>query len=416
MEIDKEFITKIEGHGQLHLDAKKNKVKLEIFEGERLFEGLVVKRPVSEMPWLTSRICGVCPIAHNLASLKAIESALKITISSAVEDLRNLMVIAQMVQSHALHLYFLALPDYLNLDSGLEISEKYPKNFKDALMLKEFSDDLAEVVAGRRVHPTTTVIGGFHKIPKKSDLEKLLKFSGGALEAAENTVKLFSSLNYPKINAPLVFLSLFNNKNYAIYDGEFIISNKKFKDKPENYKKFIEEKVRDDSTAKFGFHKGKGMMVGALARLNLQNKFLNPLAKKYFEQSKINFKNPYYNNLAQAIEVLHFMEQGIKLIQKILKSDLKNEEKVKVVYQKESIGVGVIEAPRGGLYHELEISADGTIKSANIITPTVQNLTSIEEMAQLVLDNNKKASPEEKVRLMEMLVRAYDPCITCSVH
>jgi len=413
---DKQFITKIEGHGRLHINWAKNKVALEILEGERLFEGLLVGRSITEAPWITSRICGVCPIAHNLASAKAVEALLHLKISGSVRELRKLMIVSQMIQSHVLHLYFLALPDYLNLDSGLEISKKYPKIFKDALMLKEFSDELAKVVAGRRVHPTTTALAGFYRHPEKVGLEKLAKKTAAALKAAENTVKLFLNLKYPKAELPLVFFSLFNGREYAVYDGDWIVSSGGKRFKPAIYKKFIQEKIRKHSTAKFGQHQGKGFMVGAMARLNLQNKFLNPLAKKYFAISQFNFKNPYYNNLGQAIEILHFSEEAAKLLKKLSQKELKNTRLPVLKFHKGKSGVGSIEAPRGTLYHELKSDKNGLIVSANIITPTVQNLTSIEEAAQNILDQSKKLPQKQREKLIEMLVRAYDPCISCSVH
>ncbi len=414
--MDKEFIAKIEGHGRLRINWKKNRVNLELFEGERLFEGLMVGRSITEAPWITSRICGVCPIAHNLTSLKAAEAALKINVSDSVKELRKLMVIAQMIQSHALHLYFLALPDYLDLDSGLEISKKYPKNFKDALILKEFSDDLAEIVAGRRVHPTTTALGGFHREPKKTELEKMVKAAPSALRAAENTVKLFLNLKYPQIEMPLVFLSLFDGKEYATYEGEVVASNQGKKFKIKDYQKFIQEKIKNNSTAKFGYHQGRGFMVGALARLNLQNKFLQPLAKKYFDLGRFDFQNPYYNNLAQAIETLHFMEEAMKLLEKLSAKKASGAQPARLKFGSVKAGIGAIEAPRGTLYHELKADKNGFITYANIITPTVQNLTSMEEAAQKVLDSTKDLNQKKRERLMEMLVRAYDPCITCSVH
>lgn len=414
--MDQEFIAKIEGHGRLHVNWQKNKVNLEIFEGERLFEGLMVGRSIVEAPWITSRICGVCPIAHNLSSLKAAEAALDIKVSESVKELRKLMIVSQMVQSHVLHLYFLALPDYLNLDSGLEISKKHPKHFKDALTLKEFSDNLAEVVAGRRVHPTTTALGGFHRQPKKTEILKLLKDSIAALKSAENTAKLFIELKYPKANLPVLFLSLFNGKSYATYEGSQIISSRGDKFKPEDYKKFIKEEIKINSTAKFGYHQGGGMMVGALARLNLQNKFLNPMAKKYFGLAKIDFQNPYHNNLAQAIEIVHFCEEAVKILSRLSKKELKGIEAPAWKFGQTKTGIGAIEAPRGTLYHELKADTKGFVVSANIITPTVQNLTSIEEAAQRVLNATKKLPQKERSHLMEMLVRAYDPCITCSVH
>jgi len=156
--INDKYITKIEGHGSLETDWSEGKVKLRIHEGERLFEGMLVGRTIEESHWITPRICGVCPIAHNLASLTACEDGLNIKISGIDSLLRELMVCAQIMQSHALHLFFLSLPDYLGIDRGTELNAKNPKAFKAALDIKEISDEIATVIAGRNVHPTTTTI------------------------------------------------------------------------------------------------------------------------------------------------------------------------------------------------------------------------------------------------------------------
>ena len=179
-----QFITKIEGHGALNVNWSKNKVILEIHEGERLFEGMVVGRPAEDLYWITPRICGVCPIAHNLAAIKAIENALSLEPSRSSVLLRKLLLDAQMIQSHVLHLYFLVAPDYLGLDSGTEIIRTHPKYFDQALALKRVSDLIADTVGGRSIHPTATAAGGFHKVPSRAVLKKLRKEVEGVLEAA----------------------------------------------------------------------------------------------------------------------------------------------------------------------------------------------------------------------------------------
>jgi len=414
-----EFITQIEGHGSLHFNWQKNKVWLEVSEGERLFEGMVVGRPAAELYWITSRICGVCPIAHNLASIKAVEDALGLKVSKSTVLLRELLLDAQMIQSHTLHLYFLAAPDYLGLDSGLEIIKTHPVYFQQALELKRVSDLIADSVGGRGIHPTATAAGGFHKVPSPEKLKKLKTEAEKMLAAAEGCVHLFSLLNYPEVKTDLALFSQVNGKTYSVYDIKSITSNKNLKVKPADFEKIIAEEIKPYSTAKFGYHKGRGMMVGSLARLALQGNLLKGKAKEFFKAAAINFQNPYNNNLAQAVETYHFVQEANQILEELIKNgidskttDLPKEYKPK----KTSRGVGALEAPRGGLYYEVEIDNKGLIAHCNIITPTVQNLSSMEETAQAVLDQ-MKGQPKEKIQeRLEMLVRAYDPCITCSVH
>lgn len=397
--ITDKYITKIEGHGSLDVDWKKNKVKLHIHEGERLFEGLLVGRHIEEACWITPRICGVCPIAHNLASVRACEDGYEIKVNPTTNLLRELMNCGQMIQSHILHLAFLSLPDYLGIDRATELAKKNPKVFQIVLDIKEVSDEIASVVAGRNVHPTTTTIGGFHKVPTKKELEILLKKIKKTKKAAEMIMKLCMSLKYPELKTDFELVAQDKNK---------ILSNKDKRITVKEYKEVITEEIKTYSTAKFGSYKGREMMVGSLARLyfSLKDEKLRKL---------VDFNNPFHNNLAQGIETLFYHKEAENLLEKLLKLNI-NTTVVKSKKKGPYKGVGSIEAPRGGLYHEYHFDKEGIITYANIITPTVQNLTSIENCANLLVEQHREKPQKEKERLLEMLVRAYDPCITCSVH
>lgn len=411
--INREFITKIEGHGALDVDWVRRKVRLKILEGERLFEGILVGRPAAEAPWLTSRICGICPIAHNLASLKAVEAALGIIPNKTTIFLRKLMVFSQIIQSHVLHLFFLALPDYLGLGSGLELAKKNPEIFKAAISLKEISDEISSVVAGRSVHPTTTTIGGFYKIPDKKTLENLLEKIEKNFNFAKTTPEIFSRLRYPQYKVELGFISQTDKKDYPDYEFAEIISSRNGCSKIKDYKKNIQEEIKRNSSAKFGRYKKREVMVGALARLATHQNYLAPVCQKYLQ--KIDFQNPFHNNLAQAIEILHFYKKIQETIGVLLKEKL--DSKIIPSSSRPPLrGIGAIEAPRGGLYHEIHLNNKGKIIFANIVTPTVQNLTSIGKSSQAILDQSPKISLKQAKKLIEMLVRAYDPCITCAVH
>ncbi len=400
--ITNEYIAKIEGHGSLKVNWENNTVKLHVHEGERLFEGILVGRTAEEANWITPRICGICPIAHNLASLASLENALGIKINETAKLLRDLMKAGQIIQSHVLHLFFLALPDYIGLDKGTELVKKDPKSFAKALSLKELADEIAFVVAGRNVHPTTTAIGGFHKIPPKKELEKLLEKIKKTEKEAEWAVKFFSNLKYPELR---VDLELVVQK-----DGK-IVSNKGEKVSIGDYKQNLEEELREYSTAKFGKFQDREIMVGALARLSFKknNDYLPAQA------GKLDFNNPFHNNLAQAIEIFEFTKQAEEIINKLLNTEM-DATIAKPSENKTLIGIGAVEAPRGGLYHEIHLGEKGVITYANIITPTVQNLTSIEKSANALMEQFKDKPTKEKEKLLNMLVRAYDPCITCSVH
>lgn len=406
--ITQNFIAKIEGHGELEIDFKNEKAHLVVHEGERLFEGILVGRTAEEAYWITPRICGVCPVAHNLASLAAIEDAYGIEINETTRLLRLLMKYGQNLQSHILHLFFLALPDYLGVDSGLELEKKNPIAFKNALTLKDMADKIVYAVGGRNVHPTTTTMGGFNKIPSKNDLQELLKHLEKTVKIALWAAELSLKLEYPKLKTDLELIMKKGDKIlsniYSDKTGKNEIANIK------NYKESIFEEIRDYSTAKFSKFQNREIMVGALARLSL-----NKNAKKYAKKYKLDFNNPFHNVPAQLIEIFKYHKLAVKITKKLLTMEMDNSI-IKPSLNPTLHGVGAIEAPRGGLYHEIHLNSNGVITYANIITPTVQNLSSIEKTANALLLQTQNKTNEERKKLITMLIRAYDPCLSCSTH
>ncbi len=298
----------------------------------------------------------------------------------------------------------MSLPDYLGIDRGTELAKKNPSAFKNALALKEISDEVVSVIGGRNIHPITTTIGGFHKIPTKAQLKKLLKKLGETEQAARDTLELAANLDYPELKVDLKLVAQVQDKIVAVSSNNIY---GKMESSIRNYKEDVEEEIRDYSTAKFGKYKGDEMLVGALARLAVYGDDK--------ERYDLDFTNPFHNNLAQAIEIDIYLQNAQGIINKLLQSNL-DDEVVKPRKNASLKGIGAIEAPRGGLYHEVHLDKDNTIIEANIITPTVQNLCSIEKSAQALLDQSKNRSKKDLERLLVMLVRAYDPCITCSVH
>ncbi len=410
------YICKIEGHGYLKLDYDHAKVQLVVDEGERLFEKLLVGRPYTDAPFITARICGVCPTAHTLASISALENAFQVEVNKDIEHLRRVLLAGQIIQSHALHFFFLAAPDYVGLDNALEISKKKPEIFKIALALKEIGDDIVRTIGGRQVHPVTPCVGGFAKDFDRKTLLDLKKRIDARMHFALETLDLAQNFRYPDFTNPSQYFALTNGVNYCLIGGK-ITSTEGVRANIQDYGLNIKEKVVAHSTAKHATHNKKPFMVGALSRVNLQAKYLNPKTKTAifkFKNIKLPSTNPYHINLAQATETLHFMEEASKLLEVMIHG---KEPMLKIPYNvRKSEAAGAIEAPRGTLYHYYKIDDKGIIQDCDIITPTVQNLENIERDAEFVLANTKKLSEDERYHLLEMLVRAYDPCITCSVH
>ena len=411
------MIAKIEGHGSLAIDFKAKKVELNILEGERLFEAMLIGRNFEQTYWITPRICGVCPIVHALASVKAVEDAFRIQISYSSQIMRELIMCAQMLESHILHLVFLSLPDYLGVDRGTEIYQKHPKYFNMALKIKKTADFIAKAIGGRPVHPVTITAGGFFKFPKIEVIKEIKAQLQAIVDDTEGLVNLGLSLKYPSLYNPCEYLSAEPKMadEFPIYSFSKISSSRNTNFAIANYLDEIKELVIPYSTAKFAKHYEQGFMVGALARVLLFSDRLTPLASQYL--NKINLDtlrfNPYYNNFAQALEVLHYTEKAIIICDFALKNGL---EKPMVGFKvRAGRGVGVMEAPRGTLYHDYSFDKKGNATNINIITPTVQNLAHIEEDANFIIEHSN-ASHAEIYHQIEMRVRAYDPCNTSSVH
>lgn len=411
------YITKIEGHGKLNIDFGNNKAKLVIEEGERLFEGLVLGRPYQDIPFIVSRICGVCPTSHYLASIKALESALEVKVDEKSIMLRKILLMGQIIQSHILHTFFLALPDYANFKNVSDLAKKYSSEFSSALSIKKVADKVVEIIGGRAVHPVTPTIGGFAISPSKKDLAKLRDLMEDNLKNVIYLTSIFAKLKYPTLKRETKYLAINSDKEYAFYDG-MILSNHGNAFEANLYKENIEEIVKDYSTAKFAKHHDRSFMVGALARISINPDKLNSQAKRfldeYFPHDQFPSYNSYHNVFAQMIEIIHCFEEIILLSDKLI-SDRVGQSLAKFSL-KAGKGVGAIEAPRGILYHYYEIDKNGIVIDCDIITPTVQNLTNLEEDANELLEITKTLSIEKREQLLEMLVRAYDPCITCSVH
>lgn len=421
MKISLEHIAKIEGHMGFvsHIvEGEVKKAKLEVKEGARLIEGIIVGRKYNQAPLITSRICGICPIVHNLCSLKALEDAFSIEISPETKKLRKLLLSAQLLQSHTLHLFFLTLPDYFEIENDIKFIDKYPDKAKKALTVKEFSDQLGKAIGERSTHPTSTKIGGFGSVPESQELSDLFNKSKKALDASKELVEIFAGLNYPEFERYCEAISLSYPDEYALYEGKVNTSDSE----PIDLEKFLPkiEEIEDPyDVVKRSKYKGKSYMVGAYARLRNNAENLNPEALKLYEghlEDKPD-TNIFYNILAQSIEVVHFIEESKKILEEVTNRNLNQEDLAPQNLQpKNTRGIACCEAPRGLLIHSYRIREDGTIKNCNIITPTAQFLENLELDLRKFLANFPEISKDKKKKKIRMLIRAYDPCISCATH
>lgn len=425
MKIVVPHIHKIEGEAgfwaKVTRTGKIEELKFQTLLGLRQIEGIIIGRKVKEVPLIVSRICGICPVPHILAACTALEKALNIKVSEKIILLRKLLLAANIIHSHTLHLFFLSLPDFFNIESDLELLRKFKKESKAALRIRDLSLDILKTVGGRSVHPITPILGGFSKLPEKQNLKKILEKIPKAIEDSLFLIETFKRIDYPLLKRKTLFASVYSGKDYPFYlERRLKIGKEKFT-VGDFYSVQIEEDLKAPPIKKVKF-KGKPYMLGAIARIKNNEKFLTKKAgqklAEFKKERKISkqkyFQNIYYNLFSQAIEVLHFLEISRNLIKEILKIPLKIEKPKIKFYPSSSLSA--LEAPRGTLFHYYEIDKDGRIFNCNIITPTAQFLHNIEEDLRILVPKILKLKRAEKIRKIRSLIRVYDPCISCATH
>lgn len=412
-------ITRVEGHGNIVIDIKKGvikKLRFDIVESPRFYEAMLRGRRYDEAQHIMSRICGICAVSHTLASVKAIESAMGIEITNQSALLRKLAFHGETIQSHILHLYFLILPDFFNAGSIVPLAKSHPEIVTRGLRLKKLANKICEVVAGRHIHPISFVPGGVAHIPQKGELKELKKDLVASFEDLNATLDMFKTFEMPQYSKKREYISLKEDRGgYAFYSGN-ISSSLRYTAKPGDYRKVLKENIAPQSTAKHAISRKGIFMVGALARACNNFTKLSPEAKKAARKLGLSpdTHNPFMNNIAQLVETFHCAEDAIKIIDKLISGSLKKEELKKP--KKYGRGAAVVEAPRGSLYHEYTINKNGIVENANCIIPTAQNLAIIEDDLRNFVPAILNRPKEEITRGIESLVRAYDPCISCSTH
>lgn len=427
MRIKIEEVTRVEGHGNIHVDiteGKVEKVLWEVPESARFFEAMLKGKPYNVTADIVSRICGICSIGHYLASLKATEDAFGIKPSKQTLIFRKLLTNAETIQSHILHVGYLIVPDLLGVNSVVPLVSAHTEAVKTIIRLHKLGNDMSEIIGGRTTHPVRATVGGFTKLPSEKELEKLKKYLTDRVEDLKTIAGVLKTLKIPDFQRETEYIALKNADEYAFYDGDIASTDDGIYSKKE-YLEVTNEFCVPHSTAKHTKHNRNSYMVGALARFNNNYEQLHPLAKSVagILELRAPCHNTYMNTIAQVVETVHATEDSLLLISQIL-SDGINEESVKDVYDrakkavKAGTGIGIVDVPRGTLIHNYEYNIDGKITKANCIIPTNMNHANIQkDMEKLVPELVARNKTEEEITLaLEMLVRAYDPCISCSTH
>lgn len=413
-------ITRVEGYGSIEVEIGSGEVlgvKMNISEGPRFFESLVKTVKYDKVPDIMRRICAICTATHTLASIAAIEKAFKVDVTPQTRNLRDLLINGEMIESHALHLYFLALPDILGYPDAVAMTDKYMEQVKMALQLKKAGNMIHNTLGGREVHGMNERVGGFASLPTDDTLLEIKTALVDSRPAAELAVKLFSEAEIPTYaKSENNLMALDTGKRFG-FTGNYILTSQAGRYPAEDYLRLTNEKTFKHSNAKFSTFQGKPFVVGALSRMLLNGSKLEGAAAELYKENydRLNSNNILTNNLAQAIELLHSVDRSIQIIDELVSTGIQ-EEGLAEFETHSSRGVGTIEAPRGILYHDYAFDEEGRITKANVITPTAQNVANMEKDYRVAAGRLIK-EPDYKIReSLEIIARAYDPCISCSVH
>lgn len=418
LNISVHHVTRVEGHGNIIVNARNGKVKeitWEIPESQRFFEAIMRGKSYDDVVWIAPRICGICSIAHSTCSIQATEAAFGVQLSEQTMLLRKLLFNAETLQSHVLHFYFLAAPDFLNVGSVIPLVSTHPEVALRALRLKKLANDLADLIGGRKTHPMACIVGGFAKLPETSQLKTMQQRLTQSMGDLKETVKLFKSFKIPDFTRETEYIALKDPKEYAFISGD-IASTDTGTAPITDYLEMTNEFCVPQSTARFSKHNRDSYMVGALARFNNNHSQLLPEAQKAAEDLglKAICHNPYMISVAQIVESVHVVKDSLRILNELIARGIKDEKPD--VRVKAGRGIGAVEAPRGILFHDYTYDDKGILTEANCIIPTNQNHNNIQKDMEELLPSIIDKSREEITHMLEMLVRAYDTCISCSTH
>jgi coenzyme F420-reducing hydrogenase alpha subunit len=412
-----ETLARVEGEGALQIKLKGDRVtdvKLRIYEPPRFFEAFLKGRHYSEAADITARICGICPVAYQMSAIHAMERALGMGIDPAVRLLRRLFYCGEWIESHTLHVYMLHAPDFLGYPDAIEMARDHRGVVERALRLKKIGNRIVTLLGGREIHPISVAVGGFYKVPAKSQLRALEEDLQWALETSLETVKLVSGFEFPAFEQDYEFVALSHPHEYPFNEGRLVSSRGLNIDAAGYEDHFLEQQVKH-SNALHSVVRGRGSyLVGPLARFNLNFEKLPAVAQEAARAADLAppVRNPFRSIVVRAVEIVFACAEALRVVREYEPPARPRSEAV----PRSGVGQAITEAPRGILYHRYVLDENGLILTAKIVPPTSQNQKRIEddlrEFAALVADRPL----EEATWKCEQAVRNYDPCISCATH
>lgn len=412
-----DLLARVEGEGGLFLKFEHGKVadvKLSIFEPPRFFEALLRGRRFDEAHDITSRICGICPIAYQMSAVHAMEDAFGVKVEGQLRALRRLLYCGEWIESHVLHVYMLHAPDFLGYQGAIEMAQDYPQIVERGLQLKKIGNEIIELLGGRAIHPINVRVGGFYKVPHKRDFRRLAERLKWARDAALETVRWTAGFEFPAFEQDYEFVTLQHASEYPFNEGR-LISNRGLDISAHEFDAyFAEEHVAHSNALHCGLKERGAYFTGPLARYNLNFDQLSPLAQEAAHDAGL---QPHCHNIFQSIiirsiEILYACDEALRLIAEYEMPEAPAIE----VRPHAATGYAATEAPRGTLYHRYSMDEAGLITDAKIVPPTSQNQKTIENDLWHFAERYMNLSDAELQHRCEQAVRSYDPCISCATH
>jgi sulfhydrogenase subunit alpha len=409
-------LTRVEGEGGLSVrmnGSTVEDVQLTIYEPPRFFEALLRGRSLEDVPDITARICGICPVAYQMSAVHALEQALEIRITPEIRQLRRLLYCGEWIESHGLHMHLLQAPDFFGAASGIQLAERFPDEIQRGLKLKKLGNDLLEVLGGRAIHPVNVAVGGFHRAPRVPDLRRLIPGFTWGLEAAVAATRWVAEFPFPDFQRDYDMVALQHPDEYPMNEGRVASTSRPAIPVEDYEREFVEHHVSHSTALQSLRSSGHCYFVGPLARINLNRDQLSQTARRVADE--IGFetpcRNPFKSIIARGLELIHAFEEALSM----QSCDTLRPAGMKYAYRDGS-GCAATEAPRGLIYHRYQVDAAGLVQQALIIPPTSQNQRQIEEDLRDWLP--RVLSPDDAVTAdeCERLIRTYDPCISCSTH
>jgi coenzyme F420-reducing hydrogenase alpha subunit len=413
-----DYLARVEGEGAMYVRLEGDEVaevKLRIYEPPRFFEAFLRGRAFTEVPDITARICGICPVAYQMSSVRAMEDACGVSIEQGpLRDLRRLLYCGEWIESHSLHVYMLHAPDFLGYSGAVEMARDHREIVEQGLAMKKAGNALMALVGGREVHPINVRVGGFYRVPGPSELRRLYDQLARARETALATVRWAAALPFPEVERSPELLALADPEVYPV-DRGWISSSTGTDFEPAQFEAHVVEEHVEHSNALHARMRERGTyLTGPLARYGLSAQKLRPLAREAAREAGLPqvCRNPFQSIVVRSVELVQACDEALALIESYVEPDAPFVE----VVPRAGVGHGATEAPRGLLYHRYEIDAQGTILDARIVPPTSQNQRAIEEDLRAVVQAGIELPEQELSLRCEQAIRNHDPCISCATH